>query len=205
VVRVVTTGLFDTFSVTNAARMAGGNPQESDDSLRQRCRDFVTTLRRGTLAALEYGAKTVSGVAVASAVEPGDGTVSLYVSDNSGSSSPTMLSAVVTEMLNWRAGGVVLNVLGGAVYSIAGGIVLTLTTRPGVNSAALAANIKSAIISRVNKLKIGEVLTATMLKQAITSVDPDGISDVSLSSPVGNVDPGASGLIRVTAGEITVS
>lgn len=205
VTAIVTSGLFDTFTCTNAAQMAGGNDGESDDSLRQRCRDYVTTLRRGTLAALEYGALTISGVTVASAVEPGDGTVTVYVSDATGASSPGMISAVAAEMINWRAGGVVVNVAGGQVYSIAGGITLTLTTKPGVNSSSVAADIQNAIVARVNKLGIGDTLSATQIKQAVASVDPDGITDVTITNPVGTVDPGPSGLIRITASSIVVS
>jgi hypothetical protein len=148
---------------------------------------------------------TLERLVVASAVEPGDGTVSLYVSDASGSSSPTMIDAVNTEIRNWRAGGVIVNVYGGVVYTIAGGIVLELTTRPGVSSAAIAADIKAAIVARVNKLKIGESLSQTLIKNAVSTVDPDGILEVTITSPVGTVNPGSDGLIRVTAPEITVS
>lgn len=205
VVRVISTGLFDTFTVTNASRMAGGLQQEDDEALRQRCREFTQTLRRGTLAALEYGAKQVGGVYTASAVEPGDGTVSLYVADSSGSSSPTMIQQVQVEIEKWRSGGIVVNVYGGALYTIGGGITLSLTTRPGVVSSTIAGDIKKAIVARVNKLKIGESLSATLIKNAVATVDPDGILDVEISNPVGTVNPGANGLIRVTVGEITVS
>jgi uncharacterized phage protein gp47/JayE len=103
--RMVSTGLFDTFTVTNAARAAGGADTEDDDSLKDRCRQFYSTLRRGTLKALEFGARGVAGVANVTASEPGDGTVSLFVSDASGGYSPTLLTDVSTEIENWRAGG----------------------------------------------------------------------------------------------------
>jgi hypothetical protein len=73
-----------------------------------------------------------------------------------------------------------------------------------VVSSSIAGDIKTAIVSRVNKLKIGESLSATLIKNAVATVDPDGILDVIISNPVGTVDPGANGLIRVTVGEITV-
>jgi phage-related baseplate assembly protein len=207
IVRVITSGLFDTFTVNNVARFAGGGPQEEDASLRERCRSFTQTLRRATKAALEYGAIQTpgAGVTTASAVEPGDGTVSLYVSDGSGSSSPTMTALVQTEINNnWRAAGIVVNVTGGVLYLLTG-IDITLTTRAGVNSAAIAESIKNAVVARLAKLKLGESCSQTIIKQAVGTVDPDGILDVTVNSPVGTVSPGANGLLRTTAVNVTVN
>lgn len=205
VTRIISTGLFDTFTVTNAARMAGGTEQEKDDALRQRCRDFFATLRRGTKAALEFGAKQVAGVSAATAEDLGTGIVTVYVSDATGSSSPTMVAAVQAELENWRAAGIPLSVVGAVLYSIPGGIVVALTTRAGVSTAAIATDIKNAIVARVNKLKIGESLSPTLIKNAVATVDPDGILEVTVSNPVGTVSPGSNGLIRVSVGDITVS
>lgn len=182
--RLVTTGLFAGFTVTNAARAAGGADEEDDDSLKDRCRQFYSTLRRGTLAALEYGAKSVDGVANASAFEPGDGTVTLFVSDASGNSSPTLIANVVTEEENWRAAGVMLNVIGGSVVVLTG-IDISLTLRAGV--VVSQADVQNAVTGRIAKLKIGEDLSPTLIKNAVASVDPDGILEVTVNSPAGTV------------------
>jgi phage-related baseplate assembly protein len=205
ITRVVTGGLFDTFTVTNPSRFAGGAPQEDDSSLRERCRSFTQTLRRGTLAALVYGAIQTAGagVATASAVEPGDGTVSLYVSDSSGNSSPGMVTLVQAEIPNWRAAGIPVNVYGGALFNLTG-IDITLSVRAGVSTTAIAANIKSAIVARLAKLKIGEACSPTLIKQAVGTVDPSGILEVVVNSPAVTVVPSASQLIRTTTADITV-
>lgn len=182
--RLVTTGLFDTFTVTNAARAAGGTEEEDDDSLKGRCRSYYSTLRRGTLGALEFGAKTVAGVANASAQEPGDGTVQLFISDASGSSSPTLIDNVTTEIDNWRAAGVLVHVLGGSVTTVTG-INVSLTLRAGV--VVQLADVQNAVAGRVNKLKIGEDLSPTLIKNAVASVDPDNILEVVVNSPAGTV------------------
>jgi uncharacterized phage protein gp47/JayE len=205
--RLVTTGLFDTFTITNAARAAGGAEEEDDDSLKDRCRAFFTTLRRGTLAALEFGAKTVAGCANAIAAEPGDGTVSLFISDSGGGSSPTLISNVATEIENWRSAGVVVNVFGGTVYTIPT-INVSLTLRPGV--AVSLTDVRNAVVGRVNKLKIGEDLTLTLIKNAVATVDPDGILDVVVNIPAGTVSAvdgfgRRSILLRTIAANITVS
>jgi hypothetical protein len=205
IVSVVTSGLFDTFTVNNAARFAGGAAQEDDGSLRERCRSFTQTLRRGTIAALVYGAIQTAnaGVATASVVENADGTVSLYVSDASGSSSPTMTSLVQTEIDNWRAAGIIVNVYGGSLLNITG-IDITLTVRAGVNTTAIATNIQAAIVARLAKLKIGESLSPTLIKNAVSTVDPDGILEVVVNSPSSTQVPAANQLIRTTTGNITV-
>jgi uncharacterized phage protein gp47/JayE len=205
--RVVTTGLFDTFTVSNAARAAGGAEEEDDDSLKDRCRAFYSTLRRGTLAALEFGAKTVAGCANAIATEPGDGTVSLFISDASGGSSPGLISSVVTEIENWRSGGVVVNVFGGSVFTIPV-INVSLTVRAGV--AIQLADVRNAVSGRINKLHIGEDLSPTLIKNAVATVDPDGILEVVVNTPTGTVSAvdgfgRRSILLRTLPANITVS
>jgi uncharacterized phage protein gp47/JayE len=201
---VIKDTLFDsTITVNNPAAIAGGAEAEGDDELRARVRDFSATVRRATLAALEYGAKQVSGVANATAVESATGIVSLYVSDSSGSSNPTMIANVTTEIANWRAAGVLVQVFGGTVTNIA--IVVAVTARTGVNTTALVANIKSAIVAKVNKLKIGEKLYHQQIRDAVASVDPDGIADVVVTTPALDLQPAATELIRTNAGLITVT
>lgn len=201
--RVVTTGLFDTFTVTNAARMAGGADAELDAALRDRCRNFTQTLRRGTLAALEFGAKEVAGIATAVAVEPGDGTVNVYVADASGNSSPTMVTDAAAEGENWRCAGTIVNYYGGVLYPLTG-IDIALTVRAGVNIAALVQDIKKAIVARVAKLKGGEACSPDLIKAAAMSVDPDGILAVAVNSPAATVVPTPDQIIRTTTSDITV-
>lgn len=204
IVNVVTGSLFDTFTVNNADRFAGGSDEESDESLRERCRTFPTTLRRGTLTALEYGAKTVAGVVSATADDSAnDGTVNVYIADVDGGSNSTLEANVATELENWRAAGIPVNVIGGELYNIT--IALSLTVRTGVDSAAIASDIKKAIVARINKLKIGESCSQALIQQAAMNVDPDGILNVTVTTPVGTVVPSANQLIRTTTGDITVS
>src|SRR5260221_476101 len=85
-----------TLQVTNPLTTAGGEDVEDDDTFRARIRDFWRTARRGILAAIEFGAKTVPGVVSAQAVEalsvgaaPAR-VVNLYIADSSGVSSEAL-------------------------------------------------------------------------------------------------------------------
>ena len=110
----VVDALFDsTITVTNALAAAGGNNEETDDQLRERIRTFPSTLRRGTLAALEFGALVVTTVRVATATEGATGLVTVFVTDETGSSNAQMVADVILELENWRCAGTVVQVTGG--------------------------------------------------------------------------------------------
>jgi uncharacterized phage protein gp47/JayE len=204
----VTSVLFDSsIVVTNAAQMAGGANIESDDNLRTRVRNFAAVLRRGTLSALEYGAKTVDGVGAATAVEDPTGIVTLYITDTSGGSSPTLVSAVATEIENWRAAGALVNVVGGSLYDPGAvtPITIELVVKTGVDTLAIADNVKAAIVSRISKLGIGETLYRSLIRSAAMSVAPDDIKEVNIINPATDIAPTADQIIRTTVGHITVS
>lgn len=202
----ISTPLFDTFTVTNAARMVGGDVEETDNDLRERVRALPKALRRATLDAIEYGALLVPSVKRATAVDALDGAgnktgiVNLYVSDVDGGSSPGMLSDVRTELVNWAAGGIIVNVYGGVLQPVA--VAVTLTVRAGSDTQAIAAKVKLAIVARVAKLKIGESLYPDEIATAVRNVD-DNIRNVTVTNPATAVvldptDPAeANKLIRV--------
>ena len=96
------TSPFDpTLTVNNPASAAGGTDTESDIQFLGRIRGFFPTVSKAILGAIEYGAKQVPGVAVATATEilnPSGGfpagAVQLVVGDRNGNASSTMLTAV---------------------------------------------------------------------------------------------------------------
>lgn len=211
IIRITTTGLFDSsFTVTNSSPTAGGTAEEADVDLRERVRGFPATVRRGTLAALEYGAKTVAGVSQATAIEDGFGNVTIYVTDVDGNSSGAMEDAVELELENWRAAGIVTNVSGGSLYDDGNGgghtnITVALVVRAGVDTQAIASAVKSAIAGAVNKLKIGDTLYTSNIQAAARSVDPDNILEVTVTLPAVSIAPAANEIIRTTADDVTVS
>lgn len=201
--RIVDMPSFDTsFTVTNPAEAGGGNPEESDEDLRSRAKSYFLTLRRGTLAALEYGALQVSTVRIAIASEDTTtGIASVRVSDLDGNSTPQMIADVETELENWRCAGSVVNVYGGT--QLATDVTCVLVVRTEFTVAARVDDFEDAIESRMEKLRVGETLYLDMLIGAIIAVAPDDVYDVTFSAPTGDVIPAANQVIR--AGTITVS
>jgi len=203
--RVVSTLFDSTITVTNSAVTVGGAEEETDEDLRERIRSFSTTLRRGTLAALEYGALQVATVAQATAQEDTEtGLTTVYVTDASGASNAAMVADVIDELENWRAAGALVTVTGGSLYTL-NPIEITLSVRAGVDTAAIAADVKSAIVARVAKLKIGEICRREIIQQAALNVDPDNITGCTVVLPAADVEPAANQVIRTDTSYITVS
>jgi hypothetical protein len=194
--------LFDsTFTVTNADLAAGGNAEESDDELKLRARSFWTTLRRGTLGALEFGALTVATVRVAKATEDATGLVTVVVTDTDGNSNAQMVALVEAALEDWRAAGVTVTVLGGA--ALLTDVAATMTLRDGVDATILGPLVIDAIEGRMFKLRQGETLYLDMLTAAVLAVDPDGILAVDFGALVDDVVPTSSQVIR--PGTVTAS
>jgi uncharacterized phage protein gp47/JayE len=196
---------FDTFTVTNASPFVGGAEAQTDDELREEVRALNQTLRRGTVAALEFGAKQVPQVRVATVVEDGvAGIVSLYVADADGNSNAAMVAAVEAEIENWRAAGVSVTVVGGALLNVA--IDVSLTVRAGVDVVTLVDRVRQAIVAEVKKqLKHGDILRRSLIAAAARAVDQDNITDVVVNTPAADLAPAANQVIRATLAGTTVS
>lgn len=206
-----------TYSITSSTQPAGGSEEESDPDLRDRVRLYPSTLRRGTLGALEYGAKqvTTTAVAKASAVQDTTGLVTVYVSDASGNStgttkqvSPstvddgTMTAKVAVELYNWACAGALVNVSGGAIQTV--NITVSIAVRLGVDVTQLITDIQNSISARVSRLNIGDTLYLSDIISAVKAVDPDNIVNVSVVTPSVDTVPTTPGNI-IRPGVITVS
>lgn len=109
-------------TIGHADRAAGGGDgepytDEGDRDYRARYRLSLQAQRKGTVQALEYGAKLVSGVTFAVVDEStvgGTSTsyVSVYVGDDDGGSNPTMIANVTTGLDDWRCAGIDVRVFG---------------------------------------------------------------------------------------------
>lgn len=199
-IRIIDTLFDSTFSVTNAARAAGGNAEESDEQLRLRARTFWSTLRRGTLKALEFGALTVPAVRVVRATESDTGLVSVVVADEDGNSNAQMIADTQTALEEWRAAGVIVQVLGGTVLTQ--NIAIVLTVIDGFSVAAATPLVQAAIIARGLKQRMGDTLYLDRLSAAAIGVDDDGIEATDFTTPTADVVPTATQTIRI--GTVTV-
>jgi len=205
------------YTLTASSQPAGGSEEESDSDLRDRVRLYPSTLRRGTLGALEYGAKQITTIAVAkaSAVQDTTGLVTVFVSDASGNSSGvtqqvstttiddgSMTAKVAIELYNWACAGSLVNVTGGAIQIV--NITVQITVRLGVDVTQLINSINDSISARVGKLNIGETLYLADIVNAVKAVDPDNIVNVTVLFPLTDTAPTTPGNI-IRPGIISVN
>ncbi len=194
VIRVVD-NLFDSnLVVTNPLVFAGGAEEETDIEYRERIREYPSTLRRGTLAALEFGAKQVSSVKNATASESASGITTVFVGDVDGNFTAQMLAEVTAELEDWRCAGSVVNVTGGTPLLI--DVDYTLVVRTGTNVLSLLTLIESAITGFMDSLKIGDTLYISALQSAARQVDPVNIVEVIINTPAASTAPSSNQLIR---------
>jgi hypothetical protein len=205
-----------TYTITASAQPAGGSEDETDTELRDRVRLYPSTLRRGTIGALEYGAKSTSSISIAkaSAVQDTTGLVTVYVSDASGNSTGitkvvgplttddgTMTAKVAVELYNWACAGALVNVSGGAIQTV--NITVAIAVKLGVDITQLITNIQNSVSARVGRLNIGETLYLSEIINAVKAVDPDNIVNVTVVSPVVDTVPTTPGNI-IRPGTVTV-
>jgi hypothetical protein len=196
-----------TMLVTNPERAAGGDFTESDESLRERARAFYGQARRGILGAIEFGALTVPGVRQALAEEQlnsigvPNGFVFLYIADANGQSNTLLNQEVELALLEYRAGGIIVDVFGATPTYQA--IQYLLSYRSGTDTAAAFDAVRAATVARVNSLAPGATLERSLLFEVARSVDGVIVGDDAIVLPAGDVVPTAGQIIRTRTDLVT--
>lgn len=191
------------------AAIGGGADVESNDQLRARLKQaaFDDSKKRGTKRALVVGASQVPGVYGAGvvAIEPGDGTVKLFVGDVNYNLPPAMQAAVLANLENWRAFGVPVFVLPFTVTTVT--IVGTIyMQRPLVNynTAAIVQQAIANLITYFNNRQQADEYFLNAIIGAIESAHPE-TQTVTLSSPASDVRRlGVSGNVSNYSGVTSV-
>jgi uncharacterized phage protein gp47/JayE len=209
------TSAFDsTITVANPTPAAGGTDAESDIQFLGRYRGFFPTLSKGILGAIEYGAKQVPGVAVATATEilnPSSGYPAainqLVIGDRDGNATLTMIQAVSDMLLGYRAAGIPAIVLGGTVTFQA--VQWSLAFKTGFDEKLAVSRVQAVTVAVSQFLPPGPengILYRSSLIAAAKQVPGVIVSDSSLVFPLGDVVPVAvTEMIRVLPTGVTFS
>lgn len=193
--------------VTNPQVAAGGDDTETDPRLRARARDFFRTVRRGTLGAIEFGALTVGGVRQATAIELIDslgiptGHVQLLIADALGQANDALVTAVRAALLEWRAAGVVVDIVATVPQLVEIRYLLRFSAATNTTQASDA--IRVATVAAVNALRPGETLTVSLLFSIARSVAGVIVLDDAVVAPVGDLVPEPGKTIRTRADLVT--
>jgi uncharacterized phage protein gp47/JayE len=188
-----------TLTVTNLASAAGGTDAEDDISFLGRYRGYFPNIRRATLGAIEYGAKTVPGVAVATANEilnPSGmpaAAVELVVGDLNGNASAQMIQDVGTALLVWRAAGIPVFIQGGSVTYVA--IRWRIPVLTGFDQQLAYDRVRAVTVAVSQFLPPGPdngVLYRSALISAAKAVPGIVLNDTSLAFPLADVVPSST-------------
>jgi uncharacterized phage protein gp47/JayE len=199
-------------SFGNPSTASGGTETETDIQLIGRVRGFFPTLRRGVLGAIQFGALQVDGVAVATATEIANPTtgfpaafVQLVIGDRAGNASSVMIQAVIDTLLEFRAAGIPVQVLGGQVVQQA--VTWKLAFLTGFSEALAVARIRAVSVALAQYLSPGPeggTLYRSSLISAARSVPGVIIADDSLVVPAFDVVPATpTTMIRVLSTGVT--
>jgi hypothetical protein len=195
--------IFDvSIQVNNAEPTAGGEPAETDDVFRERVRDFWVAARRGTLAAIEFGARATPGVESANAIEILDDLgrpnrfVELFIADSSGVASLALATAVDQTLLEYRPAGIFVAVNTSRPQII--DIVFQPSFVAGVDTSGLSEQIRNAMVEYINSLRVNEPLLLNDLGAVFARFRADGLipKQTSLLEPLGDLFPNPGFTLR---------
>jgi hypothetical protein len=196
--------------VTNPDPTAHGADRESDADFKIRIRGFWLAARRGTLSAISFGALQVPGIASADAQEvlsPGATparVVQLYIADGSGVASRSIAAVVDATLLEWRAGGIFVEVNTSTPQIVS--VQMHLAFVAGVETATLAETIRASVLGYVNSLNVNEPLYRGNLSAVFTRFAGSGLipNESTVNDPAGDLVPEPGKTIRTTLDRVTI-
>ena len=205
----------NTVSVTNNKPAAGGGPAWTDDEFKVVARQFFVTARRGTKAAIEFGAALVPQVATAEADEVLDADagipiyrVNLIVADRLGQSNTAVAAEVERSLDEYRGLGVPVNTVPGTPQYVNIKIV-GVQFLAGTDTALALENAKKRVLSYVNNLRAGKKNGKLLRSALLGSIGPDQvpgllIPDGALLEPAGDLVPETGTVIRTTEDRVEI-
>lgn len=204
-----------------------GADAESLDDRKNRFVEYVSTLSRGTNAALRYGAKTVQllsptglvleAVRQAVVIEPWlsddlavPGLIYLYVYNGVGTASGTLLD-LVSKVIDgyydtngkpvpgWKAAGVKVITASAVIVSV--NVTATVTIDQNYDSAATLALVSAGIASYLSSLDIGaDVILSEIVARAM---QVDGVTNFRMTVPA--LDVAIAENAKAVAGTLAIT
>lgn len=154
-------------SVTNDLRVVSGVDRETTASLKSRFKEYLRSLGRATRDSVEYGIKSVPGVAGVKIDDQYIGFVNAYVHDKNGNLPKDLLDAITKELVNWRAAGIEVKVLPCVKVPVDVDTV-TLITKDDVDVQAILPDINTLVKNFLNSYSVGKSFYVSDLITLIT-------------------------------------
>ena len=204
---VITGDLQSSVTVNNSSAVSDGTEQETDEEIKTRFQEYIQSLSKGTLSAIEYGAKTITGVLNAKAVDHYLGEVYLYVWDINGNLTSTMKTAIEDILDNWRAGGIQVSVFAPTKTAVDVILKVQVSDLNAIDTATLTSTIEANLLALNNTIELGKTLN---LSEIISTTMNSSIyiTDVKITQPTADVTAQTYEIVlinSITISEITES
>ncbi len=211
-------------SVSNALGLINGANLEQEAARKTRFNDFISTLSRGTEAAVIYGAKTayltdsngniteaITDARIAGPPDSGSAgafTCYIYNGATGASSSLVTLAQQILDgytdgngnkVAGYKAAGIVATVA--AVTTHAQDVSASVSIATGASWAQIQAQINTAISTYLQSMRIGTTFIFNDLVALIMNVS--GVADVTISAPTANHTATSSQVIILGALTVT--
>ncbi len=190
-------------TVNNSAAFAGGTDGESDSELRARFVDYLASLARGTVSAIQYAISSVQLGLKSSILENVDyelnvqrGNLTIIVDDGTGSPSSTVLAAVYQAVDSYRAAGITFGVFGPTI--VTADVSAIVGASAGYDADSVKGAVGTAVTGYINTLGIGVALSYTRLAQVIYDASPGvaSVSSLTLNGGTSDIIPTAIDVIK---------
>lgn len=201
-------------TVTQSAWAVGGSLAETDDQLKTRAKGFWAAARRGTIGAIEYGAKTVPGVVNAKVIEtavyvgstliPWVKQVTCYASDINGQTNSILAAQIAAELENWRPCGVYVALETGTVTFQAIDIAVSYVS--GTDTVAVQKKVVAVILAYMDELRYGQKMVRGAIEYRVMQID--GVSKTVppvIGVPAGDVVPSVGQILKTREDLITIN
>ena len=214
-------------SAANSASFLSGADLESDEQRKARFVEYIQTLNRGTVAALQFGAKQArllgaegvitEQVRSSVVIEPWltnasapVALVELYIHNGVNGASGQLIAETAkiidgyvdtngARIPGWKAAGVKVNVYAAALVTI--NLTAAATIAAGYDASATIASVSAAIANYIAQLPIaGPVLRAEMIAAAM---EVPGVDNFVITTPAGDVTIGATS--KASVGTFTIT
>jgi uncharacterized phage protein gp47/JayE len=190
--------------VTNLTEFRGGTDEETDESLRQRAKQALAGLGKGTNAALRSALLNVSGVvdAIVLDLNRGVGTSDIVVITNDMPPSTALMNEIEYIINITKSAGIDVGTIYPSIYTQDISVTITditgaVVSQDNINSAG------NAIVEYCNSMSVGDVLIVSQLERVIGNAIDDGDIDVIVTTPSGNISTSSTQVIR--CGTITIN
>lgn len=190
--------------VTNIVEFSGGSNEETDDELRQRAKQALAGLGKGTSVALRSALLDLDGVidAIVIDLNRGVGTADVVVI-----TSELPPQTALTDDINYtisitKAAGIDVGVIYPTIKTQNITVTITDTTGASITQETID-NAAHAIIDYCGKLSVSDVLIVSQLDRAIGNAINNINIDSTIITPSANITPNSTEVIR--NGTITIN